>query len=195
MMWYLMRGIVYKATEDISLFTNFAQGFSLPNVSRVLQNPGEDFNFEQDVELTSPQKIDSYELGVRGQWKDIQATLAGFYTYSELGTSLEVVEFGVSENIQVLRAPQRTYGVEFAVDWQATKKWQLGSTFTWVEGDLEDSETGEFLASTGYEVAPIKLTAYVENETLPGWSNRLQALYVGSRDRAFEDDVESPHWH
>ncbi|MEO1466032.1 MAG: hypothetical protein AAFR89_07345, partial [Cyanobacteria bacterium J06633_1] len=26
------------------------------------------------------------------------------------------------------------------------------------------------------------LTAYVENETLPGWSNRLQALFSGNRD-------------
>ena len=181
-------GIVYKATSNISLFTNFAQGFSLPNISRVLQNPDEGFNFEEDVELTSPQKIDSYELGVRGQWKNVQATVAGFYTYSDVGTSFEVI--GVAQGSRVLRAAQRNYGVELAVDWQATEKWQLGSTFTWIEGDLEDTETDDFLAITGYEVAPIKLTAYIENETLPGWSNRLQALYVGNRDRAFEDDVD-----
>ena len=181
-------GIVYKATSNVSLFTNFAQGFSLPNISRVLQNPDEGFDFEEDVELTSPQKIDSYELGVRGQWKNVQATIAGFYTYSDIGTSFEVI--GVAQGSRVLRAAQRNYGVELAVDWQATEKWQLGSTFTWIEGDLEDGETDDFLAITGFEIAPIKLTAYVENETLPGWSNRLQALYVGNRDRAFEDDVD-----
>ena len=181
-------GVIYKATSNISLFTNFAQGFSLPNISRVLQNPDEGFDFDEDIELTEPQTVDSYEIGVRGQWKNVQATLAAFYTYSELGTSLETVAIG--EDLRVLRAPQRNYGVEMAVDWQASQKWQLGGTFTWIEGDLEDAETGEFLASTSYEVFPIKLTAYVENETLPGWKNRLQALYVGNRDRAFEDDID-----
>jgi len=29
----------------------------------------------------------------------------------------------------------------------------------------------------------LKLTAYVENETLPGWRNRLQFTYSGTRDR------------
>ena len=181
-------GVVYQATSNISLFTNFAQGFSLPNISRVLQNPDEGFDFNEDIELTDPQKVDSYEIGVRGQWKNFQATLAAFYTYSDLGTSIEVTEFG--EDLRVLRAPQRNYGVEMAVDWQASQKWQLGGTLTWIEGDLEDAETGEFLASTSYEVFPLKLTAYVENETLPGWSNRFQALYVGNRDRAFEDEID-----
>ena len=79
----------------------------MPNISRVLQNPDEGFDFEEDIELTEPQTVDSYEIGVRGQWKNVQATLAAFYTYSELGTSLETVAIG--EDLQVIRAPQRTY--------------------------------------------------------------------------------------
>ncbi|WP_414620453.1 TonB-dependent receptor [Calothrix sp. CCY 0018] len=66
----------------------------------------------------------------------------------------------------------------------------MGSTLTWSEGEREESEEIGFVAITGYEVSPLKLTAYVENETLPGWSNRLQALYVGSRDRAFDAEVD-----
>ena len=30
----------------------------------------------------------------------------------------------------------------------------------------------------------------VENQTLPGWRNRLQLLDVGDRDRAFDEGVE-----
>ena len=36
-----------------------------------------------------------------------------------------------------------------------------------------------------------KVGLYVENDTAPGWTNRLQFLGVGSRDRAFDDDVDS----
>jgi len=30
----------------------------------------------------------------------------------------------------------------------------------------------------------------VQHETLPGWTNRLQALYVAGRDRAFDAGVD-----
>ena len=30
----------------------------------------------------------------------------------------------------------------------------------------------------------------MENETLPGWNNRLQALYIGNRDRAFDAGID-----
>jgi iron complex outermembrane receptor protein len=181
-------GVVYKATPQISVFANFAQGFSLPNISRIVQSPQEGFNFAEDVELTSPQKVDSYELGIRGRWNKFQASLAGFYSYSDLGTTVQFEDFG--SDFRILRSPQRNYGIELALDWQPSDKWKLGSTLTWSEGERKESEDSEFIAITGYEVSPLKLTAYVENETLPGWSNRLQALYVGSRDRAFDAEVD-----
>lgn len=37
---------------------------------------------------------------------------------------------------------------------------------------------------------PWKLTAYIENQTTPTWSNRLQLLYSGNRNSAFEDGVD-----
>lgn len=182
-------GIVYRATPEVSVFANFAQGFSLPNISRILQRPEDGFNFAEDVELSAPQKVDSYELGIRGRWNNFQASLAGFYSYSALGTSVQFEDFGTG-NFSILRAPQRNYGIELALNWQPSDKWKLGSTLTWSEGELKESEESGFVAITGYEVSPLKLTAYVENKTLPGWSNRLQALYVGSRDRAFDAEVD-----
>jgi iron complex outermembrane recepter protein len=181
-------GIVYKATPTISLFANFAQGFSLPNISRIVQRPQAGFNFAEDVELSAPQKVDSYELGIRGQWNNFQASLAGFYSYSSLGTTVQFDDFG--SDFRILRSPQRNYGIELALDWQPSDQWKLGSTLTWSEGEREDSATGEFVAITGFEISPLKLTAYVENETLPGWNNRLQGLYIGNRNRAFDAGVD-----
>ncbi len=181
-------GVVYKATPEVSVFANFAQGFSLPNISRILQRPQEGFNFAEDVEISAPQKVDSYELGIRGRWNNFQASLAGFYSYSALGTTVQFEDFG--SDFRILRSPQRNYGIELALDWQPSDKWKLGSTLTWSEGEREESEEDGFVPITSFEVAPLKLTAYVENETLPGWSNRLQALYVGSRDRAFNEEVD-----
>ncbi|WP_066382047.1 TonB-dependent receptor domain-containing protein [Anabaena sp. CA = ATCC 33047] len=181
-------GVVYKATPTISLFANFAQGFSLPNISRIVQRPQAGFNFAEDVELSAPQKVDSYELGIRGQWNNFQASLAGFYSYSSLGTTIQFEDFG--GDFRILRAPQRNYGIELAADWQPSDKWKLGSTLTWSEGERQDSATGEFVAMSSFDISPLKLTAYIENETLPGWNNRLQGLYIGNRNRAFDAEID-----
>ncbi|NEO27673.1 MAG: TonB-dependent receptor, partial [Kamptonema sp. SIO4C4] len=106
---------------------------------------------------------------------------------SELGSSLLVNDNGF---LEIVRAPERVYGVEATVDWQASETWQLGGTFTWQEGEFDRDDDGDFQPLSSSRISPVKLTAYVENETLPGWQNRLQLLALGDRDRAFDEGVD-----
>jgi len=176
-------GAVYAVTPEVSFYTNFAQGYSVPQLFRVLNFLPLGFVIERDVRFLQPQKIDNYEIGVRGNWNNVQATLAAFYNYSDLGLSSRGLPDGT---LQFVRAPQRNYGVEATLDWQPTISWRLGSSLTWTEGDDDQDEDGNYAALRTLEVQPLKLTAYVENQTTPGWRNRLQFLYVGNRDRGFE---------
>jgi iron complex outermembrane receptor protein len=181
-------GILYKPTDEIGIFANFAQGFSVPDIGDVLREPPEGFiNVSDGIRLTEPQKVDNYEIGIRGEWEAVQATLSAFYNYSDLGVDFRRTD----EFIETIRAPQKVYGIEATIDVQPADDWQFGSTFTWLEGenDLPDDDRG-YVALTSTTIPPLKITAYVENETLPGWRNRLQLLYSGSRDRAFEDEVD-----
>ncbi len=181
-------GAVYKPTEQISLFANFAQGFSAPDYSRILAGPPEGFtSVEDNLDVTQPQQVDNYEIGIRGNWSNFQASLAGFYNESELGVRL--IQRGGGRNAVVERQPQRIYGLEASLDWQPGAGWGLGSTLTLTEGEFENEE-GDFLALDSTDIQPLKLTAYVQHETQAGWRNRLQALYVGDRDRAFEDGTD-----
>ncbi|MBG1270234.1 TonB-dependent siderophore receptor [Nostoc sp. WHI] len=180
-------GIVYKPTENISVFANFAQGFSVPDIGRVLRLPPDDFvNVSDSVRLTEPQKVNNYEIGIRGQWPNVQASVAAFYNTSDLGLNFEVID----DFLQTIRAPQRIYGIEAAVDVEPATGWKLGGTATWTEGENDEDNDGNYLALNSITVPPLKLTAYVENETIKGWRNRLQLLYSGDRDRAFEDEVD-----
>lgn len=180
-------GIVHNFTDELSLFANFAQGFSVPDIGSVLRLPPSGFvNVEDSIQLTEPQKVDNYEIGIRGEWSSVQASLAAFYNFSDLGLDFRVTD----ELIETVRAPQRVYGVEASIDVQPGRRWQFGGTFTWLEGENDEDEDGEYLALNSITVPPLKLTAYIENETLPGWRNRLQLLYSGNRDRAFEDEVD-----
>ena len=175
-------GVVYKLTEELSTFANFAQGFSVADVGLVLRGAPTGFSV---TELNpEAQKVDSYEIGIKGQWERVQFSLAGFYNESDLGTTF------AQETFAVIRSPEEVYGVEAVLDYQINSQWQIGSSFSYVEGDNDPDDDGEFTPLTGFRIPPIKLTAYVENETLPGWRNRLQMLYSGARDRAFEEEVD-----
>ncbi|MGG6293714.1 TonB-dependent receptor domain-containing protein [Leptolyngbya sp. AN02str] len=179
-------GVVYAATPNVGLFANFAQGFSIPRLSTVLGFLPAGTNIEDSFSL-EPQKVDNYEIGVRGSWDDLQLSLAGFFNESELGSALIVDPTGFTN---VVRAPQRNYGVELTADWSPAEQWQVGGALTWNEGEFDAQGSGSYLALSSIEVQPLSFSLYVENETLPGWRNRLQALIVGSRDRAFDDGVD-----
>lgn len=179
-------GITHNLTDELSLFASFSQGFSFPDIGRVLRFAPPGFAVSSDIDLTQPQKVDNYEIGIRGNWNSVQATLAGFFNSSDLGEDFEVT----GEELRTIRAPQRVYGLEASLDWQPGGNWQLGGTATWLEGENDEDRDGEYIALNSITIPPLKLTAYLEHQTTPGWRNRLQLLYSGNRDRAFEDDVD-----
>jgi iron complex outermembrane receptor protein len=178
-------GTVYDLTDELSIFASFSQGLGTPDFSRVFRFPADGFrSLEDDLSFTEPQKVNNYELGFRGQWQNVQFYLAGFFNESDLG-----VDF--APDFTLIRAPERIYGVEATVDWQPSETWQLGSSISWSEGENDVDDDGDFEPLSSFTISsPIKITAYVENETLPGWRNRFQALFVGGRDRAFEAGVD-----
>jgi iron complex outermembrane receptor protein len=184
-------GLVYRVSPDVGIFANFSQGFSIPALGFTLgaANFGGATAIDDNILALEPQKVDNYEIGIRGNWDNVEVSLAGFFNESDLGTAL-IVEEGLTST---QRAPQRNYGLELAVDWTASTAWQLGGSFTWNEGEFDDptDDEEEFVALSSIDVQPLKLTLYAENQTLPRWRNRLQALIVGSRDRAFDDGVDN----
>ena len=181
-------GTIYDLTEELNIFASFSQGFGVPDFGVLLRNPpGEFRSLEDDLDFTTPQKVNNYELGFRGQWQTVQFSLAGFYNDSDLGVTL--VRNRDAQLIRLARAPERVYGIEATVDWQPSQTWQLGGLISWNEGENDLDDDGDFEPFDSTRIQPIKITAYVENETLPGWRNRLQSLFVGGRDRAFDPDT------
>jgi iron complex outermembrane receptor protein len=184
-------GASYQLTDNVSVFANFAQGFSIPDLGRIIRDPSNlpTQAIASDLRITSPQKVDNYEIGVRGNWNSVQFSLAGFYNYSDLGATVRPRDDDPLL-IEIVRAPQRNYGLEATVDVQPSDTWFLGAGVSWSEGENDEDEDGEFLALSNRFISPIKVTAYVENQTSPGWRNRLQLLLSGSRDRSFDAGVD-----
>jgi len=184
-------GAVADLSDSVNVFAKFSQGFSAPPFGDVLRSLPAGFVVDNSAfEDLQPQKVDEYEIGIRGNWETVNASLSAFYNFSELGTSLVEPE-DPSDFLQLQRAPTRIYGIEGTVDWQATENWTLGGIVSWNKGESDPNDTDNFEPLSSLEIQPLKLTAYVENQTTPGWRNRLQLLVVGSRDEAFEEGIDS----
>ena len=180
-------GVIYQPIPEVGVFANFSQGFSIPNLGSVF-SAFTPVDIDDDLSV-EPQGVDNFELGVRAEFGQVQASLAGFYSESDLGSSIRFnQETGFSE---LLRAPQRNYGMEASVDWQPSNVLQLGGYFSWSEGESDPDDDGDYEALGSLNVPPYKIGLYVENETTPRWTNRLQLLVVGDRDRAIDDGVDA----
>jgi iron complex outermembrane recepter protein len=168
-------GGVFYATDEISLFANFAQGFSAPDIGLTLR--GAPRGASVNTLPFAAQKVDTYETGVRGIWTKAQASLSLFYNRSNLGTS------SGGFNQPVVRAPERVYGTEATLDVEPIRGLRAGSTLTWLEGRSDPNLDGVYTYLNSYRIPPVKLTAYVEHDTTTRWRNRLQLLYSGERSR------------
>ncbi|MBE9223041.1 TonB-dependent receptor [Cyanobacterium stanieri LEGE 03274] len=181
-------GASYRASEEITLFTNFSQGFSVPDFGIVFGFPDPGFSVGQDVDITQPQKVNEFELGVRGNWANIQASLTGFYNFSDFGSAFD---FNNDTGLfDIVRAPERVYGIEGTIDAQINDLWAVGGSLSWSDGEADLGNDGNYVALSSARISPIKLTAYVQNQTTPNWTNRLQAMFIGDRTSAFNEGVD-----
>jgi iron complex outermembrane receptor protein len=173
-------GFVYHITDPVDLFFNFSQGFNVPvgSIDSALAvTPG------TTIALTNlqPQRVNNYEIGLRGNWSKVQGSVSGYISKSNLGLNFD--QF--TNSLQ--RAPQTIYGVEATLDVQPYEGWKVGGTYTFVEGDQTIGFNPDVrVPLNGFSIQPQKITAYLEHLTVPEWNwrNRLQVLYSGSRTRS-----------
>lgn len=168
-------GSVFHATNNVQVFANFAQGFSLPDIGLVLR--GAPNGASVATLPLEAQKVDMYELGARAQWRAVEPSVALFYNTSELGTS------SAGFNQPVVRAPERVYGFEATVDVRPSARFAAGTSASWLEGKHDPNRDGIYTYLNSWRIPPLKITSYVDLRVLPRWQNRVQVLYSGNRDR------------
>ncbi|PSP17355.1 MAG: TonB-dependent siderophore receptor [Cyanobacteria bacterium QS_8_64_29] len=170
-------GTTYDISDGLNFYAAFSQGFQIPDVGRGIREGVDELDLE-------PQVVDNYEVGLRGNWDSVQASISSFYTFSELGVRFSSRELESGRTIKTIkRDPKNTWGVEAKVDWQPAERWKLGGSFTWTQGRSDNNNNnGNFTKLPTSQIPPVKVTAYLENQTTPSWSNRFQVLSVGNRN-------------
>lgn len=178
-------GGVFHLTDAQQVFANFSQGFSLPDVQRMLRDvPATFVVTSNNIE---PIKVNNYELGWRLQGESgSNLGLTAFYNDSD-----KVVKFnGIPNyNIEVIDTDERVYGVEGNVSYRLQQNWTVGGTMAYTRGQFKNT-AGKWQELDAIRVAPLKGTAFSEWQFNNDMSLRVQALAIGGTDKAKKDAVK-----
>jgi iron complex outermembrane recepter protein len=114
--------VAYKASEDLNLYAKYARGYKSGGTSQRSANP---ILFADGFR---PEKVDSYEIGVKGKAADrkVNWSIAGFYM--RLNDYQASVQTGATAGDRDMYGidGNEIYGVEFDLNAQVTPELRLG---------------------------------------------------------------------
>jgi len=173
-------GSVYKLTDHQQLYANFSQGFSYPDIQRVLRSNSVTANIDSSGIV--PISVNSYELGWRtNQDNGLTTNLTAFYN-----TSDKFVSFANSD-VRVVDTDQRVYGAEANVSYPFMENYKVGGTLGYTRGQYKDA-ANNWHELNAFTVAPMKGTLFAEWNNDEGYGVRAQMQAIKGTDKAYKDD-------
>jgi iron complex outermembrane receptor protein len=136
-------GLVYDLNGRAQLYASYNQGAELTQLGRAARRAA-------DPSLISPEpaRSEQYELGLRGQFGAVRATLAGFYSYSASASLVQPDPTCAGQSfcpLIPLRVPQKVWGAEGTLDWTVTPRFDIGALFTWQRGEIFDQGLARYV--------------------------------------------------
>ena len=172
-------GAVYHLNENQDVFVNFSQGFSLPDIQRFLRDVSSTYNIH-DLNAQAI-KVNSYELGWRGNWDKWQASVTAYENTSD------VTQFYDANNrvLRLINQKERVRGVETSLSYNVTDQWSVGGTYAYAKGETD--QNGKWIDLPATRISPAKTTAFVGYEH-GDYNLRLQGMRLSDYDAAFNDN-------
>lgn len=168
-------GLVYYLRPESRIFASYSEGFSLPDIGLVLR--GAPAGATLDTLPFQPQIVEAWELGWAAERAALAWSVSAFYSTSELGTST------AGFNQPVVRGPERVHGAEAEISFTPQAAWSTGMNASWTEGKSDPNLDGVYTYLNNFRIAAPNATLWLEHRTTNTWTNRLQVLWSGDRDR------------
>ena len=176
-------GATYEALDGLVGYGSYNQGFTMPDVGRVLRavsTPGADIDTYLDV---TPVISDNVEFGLEYGRGPFRASAAWFRSTSDRGALLIRNADG---NFDVQRQRTEIEGIELTGRWAASDWLTVGGSFAHLEGRTDGDGDGSVERDlAGVNIAPDRLLLYVE-AVRGAFSGRLQ--HQTFFDRSFEGE-------
>ncbi|WP_444995320.1 TonB-dependent receptor [Aliikangiella sp. IMCC44359] len=167
-------GLRYNYAESFSPFFSYSQGADISDLGRLLRTATvEDINLIH----TEASIIDHYELGFTSYFSDTRVEFAAYRSNSELGTTNK---YDPATGIYLpIRAPQKIWGYELAVNHSLSDSLALTSSYSWVEG--KNTSNDEYLGAR--QISPPKFTTQLNWQINDKSHLDLTYLFISDRKR------------
>jgi iron complex outermembrane receptor protein len=167
-------GATYAITDDLSIFTSLARGYRAPDTSELYR-----LQRQQSIADLDPERIDSVEVGVRGEVGPVRYSLAGFVMEKDNVIFRDSNAFNVSDG----RTDHE--GIEYELVWSPLDALTLAAAGTYAKHTYDFDrvvEGGETIVSgRDVDTAPRHVhTARVNWRFVPAASAELEWVSVGS---------------
>lgn len=176
-------GAVVTPLVGWRLYGSVAQGFTMPDVGRVLRGVSEEGTAVDDFLTLDPIKTDNLEFGTTYATRRALVGVTYFASTSDYGLRLVPNEDGI---FQVRREPTRTRGWELTGRLDPTPRLSLGAAYSRLQGHFDADDDGSFDSDLGAaDIGPDRLNLTATVNRGGRLSGRLQTFtYV---DRTFRD--------
>ncbi|MGP9684472.1 TonB-dependent receptor [Halomonas sp. AOP25-F1-15] len=176
-------GVVWKPVDNWSLFANYSEGFSIPDVGRALRGistPGQSVN---SIDNLRPIVTDNIETGVRFENGRLAAELSYYESSSEFGSRLTEID----DVFFLSREETEIKGLEASVDYQFTEQHSGRVAYSRMEGRFDSNEDGSLDSQlSGLDVSPDRLVASWSANWTDELSTFVQANYAF--DETFDEE-------
>ena len=173
---------IYELLDGVSAYASYSQGYTVPDVGRVLRAvkvPGTNVD---DLLTLSPVIADNYEAGLTARRGAFTAQLAYFISQSDQGSRLIADEDGI---FSVVRQKTRIEGLEATLEAALGSGFRAGGNLSILSGRVDSDDDGALDADLdAINIGPNRLNLYA------GWSNDAVSLRLQSAtlfDRDFKD--------
>lgn len=132
-------GLVYDATQALTLFANYARGSRAPQASDLYRLQSQQGVAEAEVET-----LDSFEIGARGSFADGDVV----FDIAAYTADKDNFFFRDSDGLNVTDGSTRHQGIEVAANWQISDQFILNGNLSW----SDQTYTFDRIVGNGSEV-------------------------------------------
>ncbi|RYV02551.1 TonB-dependent hemoglobin/transferrin/lactoferrin family receptor [Shewanella sp. OPT22] len=188
-------GALYKLNDDVSVYAQYGQGFKVPAYDLAyIEHDNSQYGYKViSSDDLSPEKSDTYEIGLKGSFGDLAVTTALYYNKYDDFLATEVVKIEEVPNPFDPANPSELITYQYAnIDSVTIKGAELGLTY-YFSDELnifanasyqhgKDDTTGEYLTSISPLSGVAGISYDMENLTsqlIVNWADRMTKVNKG----------------
>ncbi|MEM6488077.1 MAG: TonB-dependent receptor [Pseudomonadota bacterium] len=145
-------GAIVRLDDQFSVYGNFGQGFKMPTAQQLFTSlPGTFFNLIPAPDLR-PEKVNSFELGLRGEFVDAFFSVNGFYADYDDFIQAFFNPPGTNDFTYRNLSSVQIWGIEASAEARIWRGLTASASLSWQRGVQQTSPTAE---TTAFDVAPL----------------------------------------